>query len=83
MNDENAQFGKPSAIPADLRWRVLFKKDGEILASEPLEAHYIHVLTTLGKQPGLIGATFRFVKKTNRKNIEHSPALIANCPADL
>jgi type I restriction enzyme M protein len=64
MDDENAQFGKPSAIPADLRWRTLFKKEGEILDGEPLEAHYIHILATLGKQPGLIGVIFR--KAQNR-----------------
>ncbi len=64
MDDENAQFGKPSAIPEDLRWRTLFKKEGEILDGEPLEAHYIHILATLGKQPGLIGVIFR--KAQNR-----------------
>ena len=64
MDDENAQFNKPSSIPAELRWRTLFKKDGEILDGEPLEAHYIHILTTLGKQPGLIGVIFR--KAQNR-----------------
>jgi type I restriction enzyme M protein len=64
MDDENAQFGKPSAIPEDLRWRTLFKKDGEILDGEPLEAHYIHILATLGKQPDLIGVIFR--KAQNR-----------------
>lgn len=58
MDDENAQFGKSSAIPEDLRWRALFKKDGEILDGEPLEARYIHILATLGKQPGLIGVIF-------------------------
>ena len=64
MDDENALFDKPSAIPADLRWRTLFKKEGEILDGEPLEAHYIHILATLGKQPGLIGVIFR--KAQNR-----------------
>ena len=54
MDDENAQIDRPSAIPADLRWRTLFKKDGEILDGELLEAHYIHILTTPGKQYGLI-----------------------------
>ncbi len=64
MDDENAQFNKPSSIPAELRWRTLFKKEGEILDGEPLEAHYIHILTALGKQPGLIGVIFR--KAQNR-----------------
>lgn len=64
MDDENAQFGKPSAIPEDLRWRSLLKKDGAILDGEALEAHYIHILASLGKQPGMIGVIFR--KAQNR-----------------
>jgi type I restriction enzyme M protein len=71
MDDENAQFGKPSKIPADLRWRTLFKKEGVILDGEPLEAHYINILTKLGKQPGLIGVIFR--KAQNRIQ---NPALL-------
>jgi type I restriction enzyme M protein len=49
MDEENTLLGNPSAIPEDLRWRTLFKKEGEILDGEALEAHYIQCLTTLGK----------------------------------
>jgi type I restriction enzyme M protein len=71
MDDENTQLGKPSAIHEGLRWRTLFKKEGEILDGEPLEAHYIHILTTLGKEPGMIGVIFR--KAQNRIQ---NPALL-------
>lgn len=64
MDDENATLGKPSAIPEDLRWRTLLKKDGVTLDGEALEAHYIHILAKLGKQPGMIGVIFR--KAQNR-----------------
>ena len=64
MDDENTLLGKPSAIPKDLRWQTLLKKEGEILDGEALELHYIHILTTLGRQPGLIGVIFR--KSQNR-----------------
>jgi type I restriction-modification system DNA methylase subunit len=57
-------LGKPSAIPEDPRWRTLFKKEGEILDGEALEAYYIQCLTTLGKEPGMIGIVFR--KSQNR-----------------
>jgi hypothetical protein len=53
MDDENTLLGKPSAIPENLRWQTLLKKDAEILDGEALELHYIHILTTRGKQPGL------------------------------
>src|SRR5512136_822576 len=59
MDDENERFGKPSVIPAELRWRTLFKREGEILDGEDLEAHYIRILTELSHQPGLIGVIFR------------------------
>jgi len=64
MDDENAMLGRSSAIPEDLRWRTLLKKDGVTLDGEALEAHYIHILATLGKQPGMIGVIFR--KAQNR-----------------
>jgi len=71
MDDENTHLGKPSTIPDDLRWQTLLKKDGVILDGEALEAHYIHILATLGKQPGLIGVIFR--KAQNRIQ---NPALL-------
>ena len=64
MDDENAQFGRPSAIPEELRWAGLLKKDGAILDGDALERHYKHILETLGKQPGMLGVIFR--KSQNR-----------------
>ncbi len=64
MDDENTQFGKPSAIPEDLRWRTLLKKDGEILDGEAarsaLHSHSHHA----GQTARLIGVIFR--KSQNR-----------------
>ena len=64
MDEENAQFGKPSSVPEELRWGSLLKKDGAILDGEVLEAHYLHILASLGKQPGMLGVIFR--KAQNR-----------------
>ncbi len=64
MDEENASLGRPSAISEDLRWNTLLKKEGVILDGEALEAHYLHILSTLGKQPGMLGVIFR--KAQNR-----------------
>lgn len=60
MDHEGLEMlGKPSAIPQDLNWASLLKRDGE-----ELEAHYVRVLNELGKGSGLIPTIFR--KAQNR-----------------
>ena len=60
MDQEGAEMlGKPSAIPRELNWASLLRRDGE-----ELEAHYVHVLNELGKGSGLIPTIFR--KAQNR-----------------
>ena len=55
MDDENSRFlGKASIIPAELNWPSLLALDGD-----PLESHYRHLLTELGKGAGLIRTIFR------------------------
>jgi type I restriction enzyme M protein len=55
MDHESAtMLGKPSAIPPDLNWASLLKRDGD-----DLEAHYVHILNELGKGSGLIPTIFR------------------------
>ena len=65
MDDENALFDKPSAIPAELRWRALFKKQGKILDGEPLEAHYIHILTAICTAAAPAGRHFSYPGSQN------------------
>ncbi|MDI6807830.1 MAG: class I SAM-dependent DNA methyltransferase [Candidatus Eisenbacteria bacterium] len=61
MADEQTKppFNKPSSIPKDLDWQSLVEKDGDAL-----EVHYRHILETLGKGKGMLGAIFR--KSQNR-----------------
>lgn len=61
MADEQTRppFNKPSAIPAGLDWESLLARDGSAL-----EAHYRHVLETLGREKGMLGVIFR--KSQNR-----------------
>ncbi len=61
MDDERtkAPFNKKSDIPKEYNWQSLLKKDGA-----DLEAHYIEILTELGKEEGIIGVIFR--KAQNR-----------------
>jgi type I restriction enzyme M protein len=47
-------FNKPATIPQDLDWQSLLEKDGAAL-----EAHYRHILETLGKEKGMLGVVFR------------------------
>jgi len=55
MDDENVQkLGKPSAIPAEYNWASLRR-----LSGDELEAHYRHILTSLGLGSGLIPVIFR------------------------
>jgi len=60
MDDENVQaLGKTSAIPAECNWASLRRRSGD-----ELEAHYRHILTSLGLGSGLIPVIFR--KAQNR-----------------
>ena len=61
MADEQTRppFGRPSIVPEGLDWRSLLARDGD-----ELEVHYRHVLTELGRRPGMLGVVFR--KAQNR-----------------
>lgn len=61
MADEQTKppFNRPLVVPADLDWDSLVRLDGG-----ELEVHYRHILTELGKQPGILGVIFR--KAQNR-----------------
>ncbi len=52
-------YQRPSPVPAGVDWPSLLARDGD-----ELEAHYRHVLDTLGKQGGMLGIVFR--KAQNR-----------------
>jgi len=56
MADEQSKppFNRPSGIPAGLDWPSLLSRDGDAL-----EAHYRHILETLGKGSGMLGVIFR------------------------
>lgn len=56
MADEQtkAPWNRPSPVPAGLDWQSLLDRQGD-----DLEAHYIHVLRELGKQPGMLGQIYR------------------------
>lgn len=56
MADEQTKppYNRPARIPRDLDWASLERLDGE-----PLESHYRHILTELGKQRGMLGVIFR------------------------
>jgi type I restriction enzyme M protein len=60
MDYENVTIlNQPSSIPEELRWNTLLKVDGD-----ELETQYLHILSSLGKRPGMIGVIFR--KAQNR-----------------
>jgi type I restriction enzyme M protein len=56
MADEQSRppYSKPAPVPKGLDWPSLLARDGD-----ELEAHYRHVLDTLGKQGGMLGVVFR------------------------
>src|SRR6476469_5919827 len=56
MADEQTKppFGGRRFVPEGLDWESLLARDGI-----DLEAHYIHVLRELGKEPGMLGVVFR------------------------
>jgi type I restriction enzyme M protein len=75
MADEQVRLGlvEDSVVPRGLDWPSLLDRDGD-----DLEVHYRHVLTELGKQPGMLGVVFR--KGQNRIQ---DPAKLRRLVADL
>jgi type I restriction enzyme M protein len=61
MADEQTKppFSRPAVVPDALDWSSLLERDGD-----ELEVHYRHVLTELGRKPGMLGVVFR--KAQNR-----------------
>ncbi|MGO9963702.1 MAG: N-6 DNA methylase [Acidimicrobiales bacterium] len=75
MADEQtkAPFNRPALVPSDLDWPSLLRRDGD-----DLEVHYRHVLTELGRRPGMVGVVFR--KGQNRIQ---DPAKLKRLISDL
>jgi len=75
MADEQCRppYSKPSPVPRGSDWPSLLAKDGD-----ELEAHYRHVLETLGKQGGMLGVVFR-----KAQNKIQDPAKLRRLIADL
>src|SRR5216117_3213497 len=75
MADEQSRppFKKPSAVPKGYDWPSLLAKDGD-----DLEAHYRHVLDTLGKRKGMLGVIFR-----KSQNKIQDPAKLRRLIVDL
>ena len=74
MAEEQAQLHKkPSSVPKGYDWPSLLAKDGD-----ELEAHYRHVLDTLGKKPGMLGLIFR-----KAQNKIQDPAKLRRLIVDL
>ncbi len=74
MADEQVQLlGSAPIVPPGLDWPSLKAKQGP-----ELEAHYIHILQSLGTQPGMLGVVFR--KAQNRIQ---DPAMLRRLIVDL
>ena len=75
MADEQARLGLSDqrVVPEGLDWPSLTALDGD-----DLEVHYRHVLTELGRRPGMLGVVFR--KAQNRIQ---DPAKLRRLIADL
>jgi len=75
MADEQTRppFNRDSVVPDGLDWPSLLRIDGD-----ELEIHYRHVLTELGKHPGMLGVVFR--KAQNRVQ---DPAKLKRLIVDL
>jgi len=75
MDDERSKppYSKKTDIPKNYNWQSLIDKDGA-----ELEAHYIRILSELGKEDGIIGVIFR--KAQNRIT---DPAKLRKLIADL
>lgn len=66
-------LNQPSIIPKEYDWPSLFEYEGI-----PLEHHYRELLTTLGREPGMLGVIFR--KAQNRIQ---DPAKLRRLISDL
>ncbi len=53
-DEQERELKKKSSIPKELNWQSLLTKDGD-----ELEVHYRHILTSLGKEKGMLGVIFR------------------------
>ncbi len=75
MADEQTKppFSRPAIVPEGLDWPSLLARDGD-----ELEVHYRHVLTELGRGPGMLGVVFR--KAQNRIQ---DPAKLRRLVVDL
>jgi type I restriction enzyme M protein len=75
MADEQTKppFSRPRIVPEELDWPSLLARDGD-----ELEVHYRHVLTELGRRPGMLGVVFR--KAQNRIQ---DPAKLRRLVVDL
>ena len=75
MADEQTRspFNREAFVPEDLDWQSLLRRDGD-----DLEVHYRHILTELGRRPGMLGVVFR--KAQNRIQ---DPAKLRRLIADL
>ena len=75
MADEQSRppYNKQSPVPKGFGWDALIKLDGD-----ELEAHYRHVLETLGKQKGMLGVILR-----KAQNKIQDPAKLRRLIVDL
>src|SRR5438105_1146518 len=75
MADEQMKppYSRPRLIPSSLDWSSLERLDGD-----DLESHYRHILTELGKQPGMLGVIFR-----KAQNKIQDPAKLKRLITDL
>ena len=75
MADERQQQqpGKTALIPRALDWQSLERLDGD-----DLDTHYKHILTELGRKPGLLGTIFR-----KAQNKIQDPAKLKRLVSDL
>jgi type I restriction enzyme M protein len=75
MADEQTKppFDGRRFVPEGLGWESLLARDGE-----ELEAHYIHLLRELGRQPGMLGVVFR-----GAQNRIQDPAKLRRLIVDL
>ena len=75
MADEQTKppFNSEAVVPEGLDWPSLLERDGD-----ELEVHYRHVLTELGRKPGMLGVVFR--KAQNRIQ---DPAKLRRLVVDL
>src|SRR5207244_3876998 len=75
MADEQMKppYSRPRLIPSSLDWSSLERLDGD-----DLESHNRHILTELGKQPGMLGVIFR-----KAQNKIQDPAKLKRLITDL